>query len=79
MDADALMADIRESHLKAYLRGETLLTPIELQAVVRESIRARRELLRRCMPHITMSMSTTSGRDFQNGCRELLAEIEHIT
>jgi hypothetical protein len=36
-----VLADVREGHLRAYLRGENLLMPEELRAVIRAAIAAR--------------------------------------
>jgi len=44
---DASLQEVREGHLRAYLRGETILTPSEIRAVVAGSIRARDEEIQR--------------------------------
>jgi hypothetical protein len=62
---DELMGEVREGHLRAYLKGEKLLMPMEVRAVVRASIEARDELLRKCLPHLGMSLSAASGQDFR--------------
>ena len=42
---DAAVSEIREAHLRAFLRGETLLNPGEIRAVVGAAIRARDEAI----------------------------------
>jgi hypothetical protein len=37
-----------------------------------------RDLIARCKPHVSMSLSTTSGREFQETTRLLLAAIEAV-
>jgi hypothetical protein len=44
MPEDVMMARVREAHLRAFLAGETLITPLELRAVVRAAIKARDEI-----------------------------------
>jgi hypothetical protein len=36
-----LAEEVREAHLRAFLKGETLITPLELRAVVRAALKAR--------------------------------------
>ena len=38
-----LAEEVREAHLRAFLNGETLITPLELRAVVRAAIKAREQ------------------------------------
>ena len=39
-----MVAQVREAHVRAFLQGQTIITPLELRAVIRAALKVREDV-----------------------------------
>ena len=75
---NSIIAQVRESHLRAYMRGENNITPLEARAVVSAAIDARQKEIRRLEERIEDVMASGTPWPLRDVLAVLVEAVDHL-